>query len=110
LLSDCKDLLPSISFKFTHKILQYKWIAKLAFSTTPNVPMERQNGCLASFLPTMLTYGTLLSLFDVPSERLVGRKKTLCPFRSIGTIGELGVLLVVNFMGKLKLYRRALVR
>jgi hypothetical protein len=51
----------------------------------------------------MRTYGTLLSLFYVPSERLVGRKNNMMPFRSIGTIGELGVLLVVNFVGKLKL-------
>jgi hypothetical protein len=51
----------------------------------------------------MRTYGTPLSLFHVPSERLVGRKNNMMQFRSIGTFGELGVLLVVNFVGKLKL-------
>jgi hypothetical protein len=82
--------------------LPYKWIAKLALSITPNVPMERKTGCLAIILPTMRTYGTLLSFFYVPSERFVGRKNNIVPFRSIGTTGELGVLLVVSFIGKLK--------
>jgi hypothetical protein len=46
-----------------------------------------------------------LIAFYVPSERLVGRKNNIIQFRSIGTIGESGVLLVVNFVGKLKLER-----
>ena len=75
----------------------------MAFSITPDVPMERKNGCLAPLLllPTMRTYGTRLLLFYVPSERLVGRKNNIMPFRSIGTAGELGVLLVVNFVANL---------
>ena len=83
--------------------MPYKWIAKLALSITPNVPMERKTGCLAIILPTMRTYGTLLLFFYVPSERLVGRQNNIMPFRSIGTIGESGGLLIVSFMGKLKL-------
>ncbi len=35
----------------------------MAFPITPNVPMERKKDYLASFLPTIRTYGTHLSLF-----------------------------------------------